>query len=117
MSIIRELEPLKVCIFGQWIEIEKLASRIYNIVSPNRPVFKLINSLLKQRQISCQTYLFLQHKIHKVHEIYKVTKLHYIMKKMMSISIFDMFDKVNLMGMHLISQFADSSFHDAIQEF
>ena len=36
----------------------------------------------------------------------------------MSISISDMFDnKVNLMGMHWISQFADSLFHDAIQEF
>ena len=37
---------------------------------------------------------------------------------MKSISIFDMFDnKVNLMGMHWVSQFTDTSFYDAIQEF
>ena len=61
-------------------------------------------------------YLFLKHKIHKVHEIYK-TSLHYY-TKIKSISIFDMFDnKVNLMGMHWVHQFADSSFYDAIQEF
>ena len=47
-------------------------SQIYKIVGQNRPVFKFINSLLKQRQILYQIYLFLEHRIYKVHEIYKV---------------------------------------------
>ena len=38
--------------------------------------------------------------------------------KSIHISIFDMFDnKVDLMCVHWLCQFADSSFYDAIQEF
>ena len=41
--ILRELEPLKVCIFGQAIEIEKSASQFYKIVSQNQPVFRFVH--------------------------------------------------------------------------
>ena len=37
--ILRELEPLKVCIFGQ----EKSAGRFYKIIGQNQPVFRFIH--------------------------------------------------------------------------
>ena len=52
----------------------------------------------------------------KFTKLQNFTTLHSLKIKL--ISIFDIFDnKVNLMGMHQVCQFADSSFYDAIQDF
>ena len=43
-SVLSKLESVKAGIFGQAIEIEKLAGQFYKIISQNWPVFKFIDS-------------------------------------------------------------------------
>ena len=43
-QVLRELEHIKDCIFGQETEIEKSAGQFYKIIRQNKPVFKFINS-------------------------------------------------------------------------
>ena len=115
--ILRELEPLKVCIFGQ----EKLAGRFYKVISQNQPVLRFIHYNGNKGKYCIKYIYFYNIKVTKYMKFtsYK-TSLHYYSSKIKSIhvSIFDMFDnKVDLMCMHWVCQFADSSFYNAIQEF